>query len=47
MGKDYYSVLGVPKGTSDENELKKGKSLENIYTMHHLCIFNGSIEHIR
>jgi len=27
MGKDYYSVLGVPKGTSDENELKKGESL--------------------
>jgi len=23
MGKDYYAILGLPKGTSDENELKK------------------------
>jgi hypothetical protein len=23
MGKDYYKILGVPKGTSDENTLKK------------------------
>lgn len=25
MGRDYYAILGVPKGTSDENELKKGE----------------------
>jgi preprotein translocase subunit Sec63 len=25
MAKDYYEILGVAKGCSDENELKKGE----------------------
>lgn len=31
MGRDYYAILGVPKGTSDEDVLKKGTVEEIFY----------------